>query len=228
MAGRTGFSASVSRWDDDLQNGVGDDANVHHQRPVPEVEMVVAHAMTNLERGVGFSATTANLGEAGDARFGKVAHGIVVNDLGKAEVVIDEMRTRSDDAHVTEEDVQKLGKLVDAGATQEGGSGINARVALGRLRARIIVQVHGPELVDFEHFAVSAGAFLSVEKRTTREQELQSFHSDAHRGQDREHDSGGEGEIESALEEAIDGILEWLLPVGEKEVRSGAVRVEFS
>ena len=80
-------------------------------------------------------------------------------------VVLDEVRTRPDNAHVSAQDVDELGKLVEARPAQEMSKRIYPAVALSDLTTGVGLTIHtqGAELINREGVLFGPGAFLGVE-----------------------------------------------------------------
>ena len=68
----------------------------------------------------------AHLGEPGDAGFHKGADVIVRHQLRELVVVLDQMRSRADDAHVAEEHVPKLRDFIDTQFAEPFSQRINS------------------------------------------------------------------------------------------------------
>ena len=97
----------------------------------------------------GFAAEAADLGETGDARFHESADVVVRHQLGELIVVLDQVRTRADDAHVAEQHIPKLRDLIDAEFAEPFPDRINSFVAVAGPAARHRHgRVHGAEFVD--------------------------------------------------------------------------------
>ena len=162
--------------------------------------------------GVGGVVSGLHLPPAGDA-------GLAAEELVEVVAVVGELivhdRARADDAHLTLEDVDELGELVEGGLAQDAADGRDARVVLhlalalplGELLGREVlpdvvgVGHHGAELVEVEVAAVQADAALRVEGRTLA---LQGDHEAEDRAGDDHEDQHHEAEenVEDALEDA--------------------------
>ena len=125
-----------------------------------EVEVVV-HQVVRAEAG--FFVVVGDGGGAGDAGadgedFAAVVGGVGLEDLGV-------FGAGADEAHVADEDVPKLGQLVELGVTQPVAEGGDAVVAVGGDAGAGVAfgaLVHGAELEDLEDAAVLADAIAAV------------------------------------------------------------------
>src|SRR6516164_10947365 len=91
---------------------------------------------------------------------------------------------RADDAHITFEDIEELGKFVETGAAKDAANGSAtgiafygpARIAFGAMR-----DGHGSEFVHRKKFAVKAQAVLNEDEWTGRTE----THSDSDKHKER-------------------------------------------
>ena len=97
-----------------MEEGAQDDAALEGEIPIFQVLDVAGDAVLDVGAVAGFAAEAADLSEAGDAGFDESADVIVGHELRELVVVLDEMRARTDSAHVAEEHVPKLRDFVDA------------------------------------------------------------------------------------------------------------------
>lgn len=195
-----------------LAVGLEDDPDVQSERPRFEVIDVGFDALDDVLLGAGFAAKPFDLGEAGDARFDVGSHMVVVEGAGELFIVFDEVRARTDDAHLADENVPELGKFVDAEAAKPRAGGVNARVVFLGLEGRIrIADAHSAIFKNFEGLVLQAGARLFVEDGTGRLNLLNGPHN---RRCDRKHqknNGNGNREVERAFQEAIEWIFERFL-----------------
>ena len=91
-----------------LPGGSENDSPIESERPVFQIINVKSHPVAHVFRPPGFAAETFHLGEAGDAGFDETAEPVAVGDAPKFAVVLDHVRTGSDDAHVAFEDIPEL------------------------------------------------------------------------------------------------------------------------
>ena len=156
-----------------------------------------------------FAAKSAHLRQAGDARFHETAHVIVRHQLGELLVMFDQMRPRSDDAHVAAQHVPKLRHFIEAQFAQPFSDRINA-----------FVVVFGPGALDrsgraascgickYRSAILNSGARLDVKKRAGRLQPLRDPDKQRQGRKNENHDRNGNGEIDCAFEKTVERIFQ--------------------
>ena len=164
--------------------------------------------------GEGFAAEAADLGEAGDAGLYEGADVEAGHDLGELEVVLDEVGTGADYAHLAAEDVDELGKFVDGVAAEEtaGGEeagGIGGAVGGGR-------GMHGAEFPDDEFAVLDACADLSKEERAGGLEAMDDPDEESERREEKGDYEEGEEDIKRTFEHSVKRVLEGLLMKGEE------------
>ena len=83
------------------------------------------------------------------------------------------MGARADDAHVAEQHIEKLGKLVDAQPPQPiAAAKYPGIVAAGLASVAVVVDVHGPVFVNRERAAQHAVAHLFEEQGAGRKKQV--------------------------------------------------------
>jgi len=97
-----------------MREGAQNNRAFQRQVPVLEIFDIARDPVLNVDLVAGFATVTADLGEAGDARFHKGADIVVRHELRKLVIVLDQVRAGSNNAHVAQEDVPELRHLVDA------------------------------------------------------------------------------------------------------------------
>jgi len=179
------FSPSGIGREEYLPCGAQDDAEVKHGRPVLQVTHVGLEAMGNGIDGAGFATEAADLGEAGDAGFYEGANVEAGHDLGELDIVLNEVRTRPDDAHLAAQDVDELRKFIEGVAAEQMSGREDAgslRVAGGRVR------MHGAEFPDHEFPVLDARANLAKEERPGRLEPMDDPDDGGERRQEKDED----------------------------------------
>jgi hypothetical protein len=133
----------------------------------------------------------------------------VAIDLG------DERGARADEAHVAEEDVDQLGKLVNAGAAEEAADAGDAGIVLhledgaahfikGLEGGFFLLGVndHGAEFEEAEAAAIHADAFLDEKDGAAALEPDGGGHGEEERAE-QEEENGAGGDVEEALEEQL-------------------------
>ena len=127
--------------------------------------------LLDLFDGVGLTTPAVDLGPAGDSRFHSMT-GIVVLDgilieqrpgLGGERV-----RSRSDDRHLTADNVQELRQFVEAGASQERTDARDAWIVAPCQLLGVgvgLIGVHGAEFQHLNQAVVEAVALLPEQYR---------------------------------------------------------------
>ena len=127
-------------------------------------------------------------------------------------------RARTNGAHVANEHVEKLRQLVQARLAQEGAEPGLTRVVDGGPGGGggvIAVHAHGAELEHVERAVVEPHPLLPEQKRPRRG-ELDPY---GYRQHDRTGDNerrGGDRDVEGALQESPQRVVEWKLAHAEK------------
>src|SRR5262249_30899125 len=93
-----------------------DDLQIEPQRPLVNVLNIVLDSPPHLVERVGFAAKSPDLCKARDTRPDLVAEVIARNQAAVLVVQGAWMRARTDDRHVSLQDVDELGQLVERGA----------------------------------------------------------------------------------------------------------------
>src|SRR5450432_2614710 len=91
---------SAARWDDDLCAGAQDNSAFQREVPILQVFNIASEALFDVGTALSLAAETTHLREPGDTGFDECAHVVVGHELREFIVVLDEMRARSDDAHL--------------------------------------------------------------------------------------------------------------------------------
>src|SRR5947208_2546653 len=107
-------SVGAARRPEQVRKRAQNDCALERQVPVLEIFDVAGDAVLDVGVVARFAAESAHLGEAGDAWFHERADVIVGQELRELLIVFDQMRTRTDDAHVAPEYVPKLRHLINA------------------------------------------------------------------------------------------------------------------
>ncbi len=148
---------------EDLDEGQGHQADVEPPAAVADVDLVVAQLVTRMGE-----VAAAHLRQAGHARIHREALEIAGN-LSRQRLEEDRPdRTRPDEVHAAEDDVQELRDLVELGALQHAP---DARVepvrVLEQARADPLLgaDLERTELVDREHLGAAAETLAAIQDR---------------------------------------------------------------
>src|SRR5581483_1937781 len=148
-------------------DGLQDDLQVEHQRPVAQVREVVFDPRLHLLHRLGLAAEAVHLRVTGDARAHLVADHVAADQLPIELVVRHGVGPRADNAHAPLQYIDELRQLVERGPAQEPAEGRDARIVLGGLAHDVAVlgHRHGAELVDHDLAAIDTVAALLEEDR---------------------------------------------------------------
>src|SRR5262249_755498 len=129
-----------------------EDAQVEERVPVRDVVKVELDA---LPKGR-VAAPAVDLGPAGDAALDAVPGHVVGNRLRQLVDELRLLRSRADEAHIADQNVDKLRQFVEAGLPQELAERSATVVVLrGHARAGLVgIDVHAAELEHVERLAV--------------------------------------------------------------------------
>lgn len=97
-----------------MEESTQDDSAFEGEVPVFQILDVACDAVLDVGTVAGFAAKAADLSEAGDAGLHKGADMIIGHELRELVVVLDEMWTRADGAHVASKHVPKLRDFIHA------------------------------------------------------------------------------------------------------------------
>lgn len=148
--------------DDDALGCEVYDTDVQPKTPVLDVPDVSLDSLFHLPKFLGFTTIAGHLCPSRDARFGEMAHHVLVNDGTIYLSVMQHVRSWTYDAHVSLQHVDELRKLIDVGLSHEVAKGELARIVLGGLhQVGILVDVHGAELQTLESLAVQSRSCLT-------------------------------------------------------------------
>lgn len=198
---------------EDGGEGAEEDLGVEPEGPVVDVGEVEGDPFFEV-----FDAVAAgDLPEAGEAGFDAEAAALGV--FFDARNFVDGEGAGADEAHLAPEDVDELGKFVDAESAEPGAEGEDAGVVAdfedgavhfvlgGEFFAHGFgVGVHGAELPHHEGFAVATGAFLA-EEDGARGDEADADECDDPEGDAQNEEDGGTDAVEGVFEEEGPGNL---------------------
>src|SRR5437870_5747790 len=80
-----------------------------------------------------FSAKSAHLSQSSNAWLNEASHPVIIRNLAKQLVVVDEMRPRSHNAHFAFKHVDELRQFINAHLAQPASRGIHAWIGECRL-----------------------------------------------------------------------------------------------
>ena len=102
-----------------MRHGHQQDFDVSTDRPALDVLIVSINACGHRFNRIGAPAQALDLGQTGEAGAGSKAQ-MIVGDLGAVLLIMRQgVWTRADDRHVAAQNINKLGKLVDAGLADD-------------------------------------------------------------------------------------------------------------
>src|SRR5215210_8090344 len=142
------------------------DSEIEKQAAVFQVVQVVGQLLFCSANGP--CIAPANLSPARDARLRQVTSRPEWNLFREQTKELWALRSGSDNAHLATEDVQKLGKLVEASAPEDPSDTSDSRIALDRPNGSILLfgtAEHRPELEHVEGLTVFTEATLPVYDR---------------------------------------------------------------
>ena len=179
-----------------VRDGLEDDKDVEPEAPVFDVPDVALDAALHLVEGLGLAAEAGDLAPAGDAGLDVVADHVLVDELGIFLGVLEHVGAGADNAHLAEQNVDELRKLVKAGVAHDLAPACDAGIALRGLQAvGLGVDFHAAELEAGELLTVESGALLA-EEHGAGHRELR------HDGHDQQY--GDEEQREHYVEHALD------------------------
>src|SRR6185312_4302103 len=158
---------------DEYQRRAQNDPKVEPDGPVVDVPDIALDALDHFLDGIGFTAKTAYLGQAGKAGLHAVALHVAVKSVAEIVIVGNRMRPRPHDRHMSLQHVDELRQLVETAGTQEAAKPGDPRVVdhgLGHLDVALDVLVHGAEFPDVHLLAAYTVALLAIEDGAGRTQ----------------------------------------------------------
>ena len=131
--------------------------------------------------------------------------------------MLGQVRTRTDHAHLAAQHVEELRELVDAQFTEPAARRKNpVIVRRGLPRHVVVVHRHGAKLDDVEILVLQAGAGLAVKNGAGRLPPLEEPDDEGEHGQDEDDHRQGDGDVDDALEETVERILQRLVAQAEE------------
>ncbi len=158
------------------------------------------------DRGVATQAV--DLGPAGHAGLHEVARQVVRDLGGKPVDVIRPFGSRSDQAHLPTQHVPELRQLVEIPVAHDRADAQQPRVAtecagVGRVRG-VRIRCHAAELVERERPVAGSNAGLSEKHRSGRRFAFDQRREHGHHGQREQESHARAGEVQQALEPAVE------------------------
>lgn len=190
--------------DEDAEDGLEDDDNIKPDGPVLDVPDIFLHPLLHLIGGLGLSTTTTDLRPTGDAGTNVMAYHVFANQMAIIFGMGEHVRTGTDDTHVATEDIDELGKLVDAGLAEETTETGDAGIMGGGLeRVGLIVHTHTAELETGESLSVISCAGLT-EKDGAGIGEFRDQSNDGKEdGKDSDEEETGEENVKTTLDNPV-------------------------
>src|SRR5215468_1563919 len=203
-------------------HGVEQDQEVEEQREILDVVEVVLQLLQRVfDRG---TVAIPNLRHAREPRFHRQPLHVVRDFLLQALHELRSLRSQSDEAHVTEENVDQLRELVETGSTEDRSHSRHAGIGLlrpDRSRPLLGIPTHGAELVEDEDTAILARPRMAIEHWAWRF-ELDGDGGQRHQRRGENQAYGGKGDVEEPLDDFRAGGLHE--PVGEDEPARAELR----
>lgn len=109
--------------EDDALGREEDNLDVEPERPVLDIPDVSADALFHLPQLLGLAAESRNLSPTRDTRLGEMANHVFVYQAAVYLSVMQHVRTRTHDAHVALQHVDKLRELIDVRLSHEVAEG---------------------------------------------------------------------------------------------------------
>lgn len=137
-----------------------------------------------------------------------MTHHVFVDELAVVFRMVEHVGARSDDTHVTDQNIVELRQLVDVALSHEVAESELADIVLSGLNlVGILVDMHGTELIAFENLAVVARALL-CEEDGTGTLNLDDEPDDGNqRNQANTYDET-EDDVEGALDKPVGGLFQ--------------------
>lgn len=157
-----GFGGGLEQVQDSLYS----QPDIQPETPVLHVKQIKARSAADVLGPLDFPPVTLDLCQSGDARLHIAPAAVEFVEFLEFALVLNHVRPGTDDAHLSAQHVEKLGKLVDAETSQPTTAGVDA-VILGRRLPRlvIIVHSHAAEFENLEDFAIFSHAVLTEKER---------------------------------------------------------------
>lgn len=176
----------------DRQDGAEEDAQIHAEGDILRIPDIHFKAFFP-----GESITAMRLRIAGQARSDIVPMVLLFIVTWK---ISNQQRSRSDDAHVTNQDIEEFWKFIQRSATKELPVGDEALFVGQRLAVGIGLAGHGAELDEAEDLLVPARSFLGEERIAFHENRAQDGQE---KQQGRKNDNGAKchQEVQRSFEE---------------------------
>src|SRR5207248_5235684 len=138
----------------------------------------------------------------------------------------EQMRAGTDDTHLAAQHIPELRDFIDAELPEKSSEWINAIVAPARLvRDLFVAWPHRAKFENGESTIWNSGTHLRMEERPRRLQALRDPNDDRHHRKHHGQDEPGNDEIDRALDEAIEWILQRFFAQGHK-TKSAVLEVD--
>ena len=141
------------------------DFEIKPNRPVVDVVNVHLNPAAHFLGGIRFTSQTANLSQAGHARFNLVAVAITSDARSIVFIVNERMRPRPDEGHFAAQYVDELRQFIDASFTQQAPNPGSPRIVSRSLLNVVAVfrDCHGAELEHDDLALIAAMSTLPKE-----------------------------------------------------------------
>ena len=116
------------------------------------------------------TAKAMDLRPSCDARFHLASQRVAVDDLAELDIVLKRVRTRSDERHLASNDIEQLGKFIEARLPETASHLRDARIAAGCLNDRSVIlgDCHRAELVHPKRTAIDPSSGLTEQDGSRR------------------------------------------------------------
>lgn len=146
-----------------------DNPRIEPETPVLEVPDIIFNTVIDILKHFDFAPVTMDLCPAGNSGLQEVADHIMLKKLRIVVGMFHHVRTRAYHAHIAQENVDKLGHLVEAGFAQKRPQAGDPGIALGGLLlVGVLVHAHCPEFEAVKGFSTFSAPLLHEEDRAPR------------------------------------------------------------
>lgn len=177
-----------------------------------DVPDVAAYAALHLLESLGLAAVAGDLAPAGDAGLDVVPDHVFVDQVGVFLGMLDHVGPRAHHAHLSEQHVDELRELVDAGVAQYlTPAGDACVVARGLEAVGLGIDLHAAELQAGELLAVESRALLAEEHGPRHGDLGDRGHHQEYRDEESAEEEQREHYVEGPLHDAVAGPAQGLV-----------------
>src|SRR6266513_1017264 len=124
--------------------------------------------------------------------------------------MLDEMRTRTNHAHVPDQHIPELRHFIKTESAEPFSNRINAIVIMACLPQYFaIIRLHGAELINVELSILHPSPWLNMKQRPGGLQTLDNKNNQGHHRKNHQHDRQSNCQVDRAFQETVERIFQW-------------------